>query len=120
MVASRPRASTASRVTRSRFLQLVQPVPSTLMIMIVPFSSRLGSGEDEVEQVADGDDAGSDDADERGEKPVSYTHLRAHETPEQLVCRLLLEKKKHNNTIKDKQSIEFRHNNNKTNNLMTK
>src|SRR5678816_4779886 len=27
-------------------------------------------------------------------KPVSYTHLRAHETPEQLVCRLLLEKKK--------------------------
>ena len=30
---------------------------------------------------------------------VSYTHLRAHETPEHLVCRLLLEKKKttHNN-----------------------
>ena len=27
-------------------------------------------------------------------EPVSYTHLRAHETPEQLVCRLLLEKKK--------------------------
>eukprot|EP00658_Telonema_sp_P-2_P072645 TRINITY_DN61764_c0_g1_i1.p1 TRINITY_DN61764_c0_g1~~TRINITY_DN61764_c0_g1_i1.p1 ORF type:complete len:113 (+),score=28.26 TRINITY_DN61764_c0_g1_i1:71-409(+) len=26
--------------------------------------------------------------------PVSYTHLRAHETPEHLVCRLLLEKKK--------------------------
>ena len=26
---------------------------------------------------------------------VSYTHLRAHETPEHLVCRLLLEKKKH-------------------------
>src|SRR5678816_4707480 len=25
-------------------------------------------------------------------KPVSYTHLRAHETPEHLVCRLLLEK----------------------------
>src|SRR5678815_2867088 len=24
---------------------------------------------------------------------VSYTHLRAHETPEHLVCRLLLEKK---------------------------
>ena len=28
---------------------------------------------------------------------VSYTHLRAHETPEHLVCRLLLEKKKTNN-----------------------
>src|SRR5678815_4372007 len=28
------------------------------------------------------------------QRPVSYTHLRAHETPEHLVCRLLLEKKK--------------------------
>eukprot|EP00658_Telonema_sp_P-2_P041427 TRINITY_DN29626_c0_g1_i1.p1 TRINITY_DN29626_c0_g1~~TRINITY_DN29626_c0_g1_i1.p1 ORF type:complete len:342 (+),score=57.17 TRINITY_DN29626_c0_g1_i1:153-1178(+) len=28
---------------------------------------------------------------------VSYTHLRAHETPEHLVCRLLLEKKKQHN-----------------------
>ena len=32
--------------------------------------------------------------------PVSYTHLRAHETVLDLVCRLLLEKKKH----KDKQT----------------
>ena len=31
--------------------------------------------------------------------PVSYTHLRAHETRHDLVCRLLLEKKK----IKKKQ-----------------
>ena len=30
--------------------------------------------------------------------PVSYTHLRAHETPEHLVCRLLLEKKKKQDT----------------------
>src|SRR5678816_4791494 len=29
-----------------------------------------------------------------GVAPVSYTRLRAHETPEHLVCRLLLEKKK--------------------------
>ena len=29
--------------------------------------------------------------------PVSYTHLRAHETRHDLVCRLLLEKKKNNN-----------------------
>src|SRR5659263_783126 len=28
------------------------------------------------------------------EYPVSYTHLRAHETRHDLVCRLLLEKKK--------------------------
>ena len=27
-------------------------------------------------------------------EPVSYTHLRAHETEADLVCRLLLEKKK--------------------------
>eukprot|EP00658_Telonema_sp_P-2_P028690 TRINITY_DN21938_c0_g1_i4.p1 TRINITY_DN21938_c0_g1~~TRINITY_DN21938_c0_g1_i4.p1 ORF type:complete len:169 (+),score=15.11 TRINITY_DN21938_c0_g1_i4:48-554(+) len=32
---------------------------------------------------------------------VSYTHLRAHETPEHLVCRLLLEKKK--------KTLEFHH-----------
>src|SRR5665647_3990464 len=30
--------------------------------------------------------------------PVSYTHLRAHETDSYLVCRLLLEKKKKKNT----------------------
>ena len=29
-------------------------------------------------------------------RPVSYTHLRAHETVLDLVCRLLLEKKKNN------------------------
>src|SRR5450756_2856576 len=29
-----------------------------------------------------------------GLNPVSYTHLRAHETRHDLVCRLLLEKKK--------------------------
>eukprot|EP00658_Telonema_sp_P-2_P014627 TRINITY_DN15563_c0_g1_i3.p1 TRINITY_DN15563_c0_g1~~TRINITY_DN15563_c0_g1_i3.p1 ORF type:complete len:650 (-),score=193.45 TRINITY_DN15563_c0_g1_i3:45-1994(-) len=33
-------------------------------------------------------------------KAVSYTHLRAHETPEHLVCRLLLEKKKKKKKIK--------------------
>ena len=32
--------------------------------------------------------------DTQGSGTVSYTHLRAHETPEHLVCRLLLEKKK--------------------------
>eukprot|EP00658_Telonema_sp_P-2_P021947 TRINITY_DN1875_c0_g1_i12.p1 TRINITY_DN1875_c0_g1~~TRINITY_DN1875_c0_g1_i12.p1 ORF type:complete len:548 (-),score=142.53 TRINITY_DN1875_c0_g1_i12:85-1728(-) len=34
---------------------------------------------------------------EGGHGAVSYTHLRAHETPEHLVCRLLLEKKKKKN-----------------------
>src|SRR5450759_5512128 len=31
---------------------------------------------------------------DEGREPVSYTHLRAHETRHDLVCRLLLEKKK--------------------------
>ena len=34
-------------------------------------------------------------------KAVSYTHLRAHETGRNLVCRLLLEKKKNKNTPYD-------------------
>ena len=34
----------------------------------------------------------------RGLIPVSYTHLRAHETLMNLVCRLLLEKKKKKHT----------------------
>ena len=32
-----------------------------------------------------------------GDEPVSYTHLRAHETVLDLVCRLLLEENKSNN-----------------------
>ncbi len=42
-----------------------------------------------------GDPAGAI-AEAAAAQPVSYTHLRAHETPEHLVCRLLLEKKKKN------------------------
>src|SRR5665811_2472667 len=34
-----------------------------------------------------------------GSRPVSYTHLRAHETVLDLVCRLLLEKKKTNDYL---------------------
>ena len=39
-----------------------------------------------------------------GYYPVSYTHLRAHETVLDLVCRLLLEKKKTKNKQKKKQN----------------
>ena len=35
------------------------------------------------------------------EEAVSYTHLRAHETVLDLVCRLLLEKKKPSTTLHD-------------------
>ena len=38
-------------------------------------------------------------------QPVSYTHLRAHETGRNLVCRLLLEKKKKENKEKKKYII---------------
>src|SRR5678816_3413237 len=39
-------------------------------------------------------DRGDSDTNEvLGRWTVSYTHLRAHETPEHLVCRLLLEQK---------------------------
>ena len=34
---------------------------------------------------------------EMNDYPVSYTHLRAHETGRNLVCRLLLEKKNKKN-----------------------
>src|SRR5665647_3746718 len=37
-----------------------------------------------------------------GQRPVSYTHLRAHETDSYLVCRLLLEKKKKQKQIQQK------------------
>ena len=43
---------------------------------------------------------------------VSYTHLRAHETVLDLVCRLLLEKKKHTNKThnsKHKQNKQQNH-----------
>ena len=37
-----------------------------------------------------------------GLQPVSYTHLRAHETVLDIVCRLLLETKKQHKTKKKK------------------
>ena len=36
---------------------------------------------------------------------VSYTHLRAHETVLDLVCRLLLEKKKTDRSVRDRYTI---------------
>ena len=49
-----------------------------------------------VRDTADEDARGGTDEKRHGQRldAVSYTHLRAHETPEHLVCRLLLEKKK--------------------------
>eukprot|EP00658_Telonema_sp_P-2_P070168 TRINITY_DN5976_c0_g1_i1.p1 TRINITY_DN5976_c0_g1~~TRINITY_DN5976_c0_g1_i1.p1 ORF type:complete len:443 (-),score=147.71 TRINITY_DN5976_c0_g1_i1:79-1407(-) len=50
-------------------------------------------GRDKVAAELEGKEAEMEAANKKAE-PVSYTHLRAHETPEHLVCRLLLEKKK--------------------------
>src|SRR5659263_333089 len=49
---------------------------------------------------------------------VSYTHLRARETRHDLVCRLLLEKKKktYQNTQKKKKQTQHRHTNTPQNN----
>ena len=50
-----------------------------------------------LSQMTDGDMIGVLDDDDSyvvGGRTVSYTHLRAHETRHDLVCRLLLEKKK--------------------------
>src|SRR5674536_378231 len=47
---------------------------------------------------------------------VSYTHLRAHETPEHLVCRLLLEKKK-KKTLTTRHTINHNSHKNKQKNL---
>eukprot|EP00658_Telonema_sp_P-2_P044931 TRINITY_DN32839_c0_g1_i1.p1 TRINITY_DN32839_c0_g1~~TRINITY_DN32839_c0_g1_i1.p1 ORF type:complete len:160 (-),score=35.68 TRINITY_DN32839_c0_g1_i1:28-507(-) len=45
----------------------------------------------------------------KGAETVSYTHLRAHETPEHLVCRLLLEKKKFTYNHKEEKENEDTH-----------
>eukprot|EP00658_Telonema_sp_P-2_P052729 TRINITY_DN4099_c0_g1_i2.p1 TRINITY_DN4099_c0_g1~~TRINITY_DN4099_c0_g1_i2.p1 ORF type:complete len:102 (-),score=36.65 TRINITY_DN4099_c0_g1_i2:41-346(-) len=61
---------------------------------------RLGHenrGKGEAELRAKLDELRCLDVDLGEDSPVSYTHLRAHETPEHLVCRLLLEKKKKKN-----------------------
>ena len=42
---------------------------------------------------------------EQNNVPVSYTHLRAHETRHDLVCRLLLEKKKK----REKETVSYKH-----------
>ena len=52
--------------------------------------------------------------------PVSYTHLRAHETVLDLVCRLLLEKKKTDTTSSASQYLKNNLNNNVVHNKHTK
>ena len=44
------------------------------------------------------------EVDLHGQEPVSYTHPRAHETVLELVCRLLLEKKKDHKKTKEQRT----------------
>ena len=55
---------------------------------------RVLPGELGQEEVERGGEPHDDDEDAAALEAVSYTHLRAHETVLDLVCRLLLEKKK--------------------------
>src|SRR5450759_5366127 len=61
----------------------------------LPKKNRL-NGRPKCAQRMDGEDAWYSDPNDAEifYLPVSYTHLRAHETRHDLVCRLLLEKKK--------------------------
>src|SRR5664279_5532627 len=61
-------------------------------------SSLIRQGAEGRPVVRHDDDPGPQQRPDRA--PVSYTHLRAHETDSYLVCRLLLEKKK--NTTNEK------------------
>ena len=57
---------------------------------------------------------------EADEIPVSYTHLRAHETVLDLVCRLLLEKKNKQNNNTHTHTQKKKQNTNKTSHAMNK
>src|SRR5678815_6106380 len=71
-----------------RFSHEIDAAPPGLSVMIVDMAVLSNSRADL------GDLRIVDSTDHQVPYPVSYTHLRAHETPEHLVCRLLLEKKK--------------------------
>ena len=95
------------RAVMVRSVQVLVEVAPDLIDVLVPGASLAGAlGKAVAEKVGwmDRLDAVLKKKDRQGEavveqsrifEPVSYTHLRAHETPEQHVCRLLLEKKKH-------------------------
>eukprot|EP00658_Telonema_sp_P-2_P032858 TRINITY_DN24230_c0_g1_i1.p2 TRINITY_DN24230_c0_g1~~TRINITY_DN24230_c0_g1_i1.p2 ORF type:complete len:111 (+),score=25.00 TRINITY_DN24230_c0_g1_i1:149-481(+) len=67
-------------------------------------TSRFDDREDEATPRSGESDTSEDTEMGRGDddNTVSYTHLRAHETPEHLVCRLLLEKKNKKRTNENK------------------
>ena len=81
----RPPRSTLDRSSAASDVYKRQPVDAA--------GGRVG-GHELAHRETDEQDEGRDDR--PAPRAVSYTHLRAHETVLDIVCRLLLEKKKHN------------------------
>ena len=79
----RPPRSTLDRSSAASDVYKRQPLPSARSGRAAELFFCVEEGRELVQRVA------LQDLD-----PVSYTHLRAHETVLDLVCRLLLEKKK--------------------------
>ena len=68
---------------------------TTFIFLLLIFFPELSNCQKQNNIWCFGDSSGIDFNDSLN--PVSYTHLRAHETVLDLVCRLLLEKKKNYN-----------------------
>ena len=79
----RPPRSTLDRSSAASDVYKRQPTDTADDVAAHPEDTKAGA----TDEAKDSDDGGNG-------APVSYTHLRAHETVLDLVCRLLLEKKK--------------------------
>ncbi len=66
---------------------------TSLVVGSVRCVEGTGTGQDRTDRTGQ-DRTGQDRTGQDRTGPDSYTHLRAHETKANLVCRLLLEKKK--------------------------
>ena len=79
---------TYRRIARKEYLALAKSKKRTEKKIRATIRKQLGYVKRDLEYLEDYMEAGY----ALPSKPVSYTHLRAHETELHLVCRLLLEK----------------------------
>ena len=87
-------------IQRAEFLDLLAKFSDVSVALLTELTKRLRSATMKIKALSLKDAEGKvatvllQLADDVGKiRPVSYTHLRAHETVLDLVCRLLLEKK---------------------------